>query len=52
MNICFLSLIDISTIDSHGIYEDLLGKFYKHGHKVYVVSQAKEEKTHIITMKK
>ncbi len=38
MNILFLTLIDFSTIDEPGIYQDLLREFYKNGHSVYVIS--------------
>lgn len=38
MNILFLTLIDFSTINEFGIYQDLLREFYKNGHSVYVIS--------------
>ncbi len=38
MNVLFLSLGKYKTIDQPGIYTDLLRKFAKHGHSVYVLS--------------
>lgn len=38
MNILFLTLVDIDTIQAQGIYEDLLREFVKHGHLVYLAS--------------
>ncbi|MEG0392893.1 MAG: glycosyltransferase family 4 protein, partial [Anaerovoracaceae bacterium] len=38
MNILFLTLIDIKTIDEAGIYQDLMREFVKKGHNVYIVS--------------
>ena len=38
MNIIFLTLTRISTIEKRGIYQDLLRKFRDEGHKVYIVS--------------
>ena len=38
MNILFLTLVTIKTIDDHGIYEDLLRKFVNEGHHVSIVN--------------
>lgn len=38
MNILFLTLVKIKTLDERGIYTDLLRKFKEEGHKVFVVS--------------
>lgn len=38
MNVLFLTLARITTLNERGIYTDLLRKFRNEGHKVYVVS--------------
>ena len=38
MNVLFLTLIDMVSVDENGIYQDLLRQFMKNGHQVYVVS--------------
>ncbi|UUC47027.1 glycosyltransferase family 4 protein [Flavobacterium cerinum] len=38
MNILFLTLARITTLDERGIYTDLLRKFRNEGHHVYIVS--------------
>jgi glycosyltransferase involved in cell wall biosynthesis len=38
MNILFLTLVNIDSIDDRNIYTDLLREFYKNGDKVYIVS--------------
>jgi glycosyltransferase involved in cell wall biosynthesis len=38
MNILFLTLVKIKTLEERGIYTDLLRKFRDEGHKVFVVS--------------
>ena len=38
MNVLFITLIDIDSINEHGIYTDLMRKFVENGHNVYVVS--------------
>lgn len=51
MNLLFLTLVDITSIENHGIYEDLLREFARHGHQVYVVSPSeryKDEPTRLI----
>lgn len=50
-NILFLTLSNVSNIDEGGIYQDLLKKFVKKGHEVFVVSPTErrnQEKTHLI----
>ena len=38
MNVLFLSLSKIFTVEVRGIYPDLLREFIKHGHSVYILS--------------
>ena len=38
MNVLFLTLAKINTIEERGIYTDLLREFVKRGHKVFIVS--------------
>lgn len=38
MNIIFLTLVDISSVEERGIYQDLLRKFRNEGHDVTIVS--------------
>lgn len=38
MNVLFLTLLDVISIDNRGIYEDLLCEFVKNRHHVYIVS--------------
>ncbi|MEG2820530.1 MAG: glycosyltransferase WbuB, partial [Muribaculaceae bacterium] len=38
MNIIFLTLSVITDINSRGIYTDLMRKFQKEGHNIYIVS--------------
>lgn len=38
MNIVFLTMINIQNVKIHGIYEDLMRKFCKEGHRVYIVT--------------
>lgn len=38
MNILFITLADIRSVDSHDIYSDLIREFAKNGHDVYVAS--------------
>lgn len=54
MNILFISLMDIRTIENHGIYEDLLREFQKRNHNIYIVTPTERrnnEETHIIDKK-
>lgn len=51
MNILFLTLVKIDTLNSRGIYTDLMRKFMKEGHSVYIVSPLERyfnQKTKII----
>ena len=38
MNVLFLTMVKINTLDERGIYTDLLRKFRSEGHNVYVVT--------------
>lgn len=38
MNILFLTMVNISTLEKRGIYHDLLNEFIAHDHNVYVVT--------------
>lgn len=38
MNIIFLTMSNITEVDTHGIYSDLMQKFRNEGHQVYIVS--------------
>ena len=51
MNVLFITLFDIKSIDSHGIYEDLLREFSNKGHHIFVVSPSERrnrKKTYLI----
>ena len=37
MNVIFLTLVRLTDIENHGIYEDLMRKFRDEGHRVYIV---------------
>lgn len=55
MNILFLSLLDINSINESNIYIDLLKEFIKNNHNIYIVSpteRRKKEKTHLIKEEK
>ena len=52
MNILFLTLVSVDTIQLKAIYTDLLREFIKNGHEVYVISPTEKREgkdTHIIT---
>lgn len=62
MNILFLTMSKMTTIDGRGIYTDLMRKFRDEGHEVYVVSPSKrregqptrlieEDRAHILSVK-
>ena len=38
MNILFLTLADLNSVDERGIYTDLMREFVAHGHEVFIVS--------------
>ena len=38
MNIIFLTMSNLTEVDTHGIYSDLMRKFRDEGHQVYIVS--------------
>lgn len=44
MNLLFLTLIDFESIDEHNIYTDLLRKFHREGHNVYVISPVERKR--------
>ncbi len=44
MNVLFLTLIDINTVEERGIYPDLLRKFRNEGHNITVVSAVERRK--------
>ena len=48
MNILFITLMDIRSMDEKNIYIDLMREFVKHGHNVFIVSPA-ERRTGIRT---
>lgn len=51
MNVLFLTLLDFSSIQEHGIYTDLMREFVKNNHHVCIVSpteRRKNEATRII----
>lgn len=50
MNILFLSLLQIDSLEQHGIYTDLLREFVKRGHFVRIVSPTAEQETADIPM--
>jgi len=43
MNILFLTLADINTINERGIYQDLLREFTRNNHSVYIVSPSERK---------
>ena len=45
MNILFLSLLQINSLEQHSIYTDLLREFVKRGHFVRIVSPTAEQET-------
>lgn len=45
MNILFLSLLQINSLEQHSIYTDLLLEFVKRGHFVRIVSPTAEQET-------
>lgn len=48
MNVLFLTIGRMESIEAHGIYPDLLREFRNHGHQVYVVSP-REKRTGLST---
>lgn len=51
MNLLFLTLIEINSLDERGIYQDLLRKFAREGNRVTIISpveRRKGTKTHLI----
>jgi len=55
MNVLFLSLLEVNSIEDKNIYTDLLREFVKHNDKIYIVSpveRRKKTKTHLIKEQK
>lgn len=52
MNIIFLTLVDINSLEERGIYQDLLRKFRDEGHHVTVVSPVERRKKIDTNLKK
>lgn len=51
MNVLFVTLSDIKSVDNNGIYEDLLREFSKNGSRIFVISPSERRnrnKTHLI----
>ena len=44
MNIIFLTLVEINSIEERGIYQDLLRKFRNEGHDVTIVTPVERRK--------
>ena len=38
LNILFITLLDMRSVDEHNLYSDLMREFARHGHNVYIVS--------------
>ncbi len=54
MNVLFLTLVAISSLEERDIYTDLLREFTKNGHAVYVISPVERryrQKTHLMREK-
>lgn len=54
MNVLFLTMLDINSIDERGIYADLLSEFVKNEHNVFILSpleRRKKTKSKIIKKK-
>ncbi|SFE69111.1 glycosyltransferase family 4 protein [Flavobacterium xueshanense] len=54
MNVLFLTMARIGSLDDRGVYTDLLRKFFEEGHNVYVVTpmeRRENKKTNIIKEK-
>ncbi|MBR1431787.1 glycosyltransferase family 4 protein [Ruminococcus sp.] len=54
MNVLFITLADIRSIEEHGIYTDLLREFANNNHKVYIVSpieRRNKQSTGIVNIK-
>lgn len=51
MNILFITLIDVESVEERNIYTDLLREFIKNKHKIYLISPIEKKKrqcTHLI----
>ncbi|MCI8729801.1 MAG: glycosyltransferase family 4 protein [Lachnospiraceae bacterium] len=52
MNVLFLTLIDVESIEERNIYTDLLREFVKNGHRIYLISpveRRKKQNTYLIS---
>lgn len=50
MRIVFLTMVNLTEVDTYGIYQDLMRKFRDEGHEIYIVSPRERrigEKTHL-----
>ena len=50
MRIIFLTMVNLTEVDTHGIYQDLMRKFRDEGHEIYIVSPRERrmgENTHL-----
>lgn len=50
MNIIFLTMVNLTEVDTHGIYQDLMRKFRDEWHEVFIVSPRERrtgERTHL-----
>lgn len=52
MNIVFLSISNINSIEDSGIYTDLLRQFRDNGHQVYVVSPREKRLKNLLNIEK
>ena len=52
MNILFLTILKINTINDRGVYPDLLRKFHREGHKVFIVTPLERRYHHRTTLEK
>lgn len=52
MNVLFLTLVSIDSLEQRGIYQDLLRKFSDEGHKVFVVTPLERRKNKPTTLLK
>lgn len=55
MNILFLTLVKINSLEERGIYQDLLRKFTEEGHHIMIVSpieRREQKKSHLIVEEK
>ena len=61
MNILFLTIIEMDSVDVSGMYQDIMREFKKHGHNIYIISPneklckkstlTKSQNVHILNIK-